>query len=402
MSKVRELKSLPGVMSTVLEHEVTKTTHTWKWTGPKLNPVWPEVLAFFRWTYDTMQSESQVRLYLNVRTKEWKAWAFPQKAKTGMSAHELKHGEEGYERTVEQRAQFPDPDWYYWGTVHHHCSTGAFQSGPDENNEEGQDGIHITVGKMGAAEYDLHFRVYVGRRKLAGVPVTDFWDIGTAVEAIPSWVRRMMKEGINEHIAINQMCTPPPEDQSFPQEWRDNVIEIKPPPQPVSQAVSTVYSGMTQGSSFHIYQKMLTERCGRPAGWACDKDKATKMVLAYLETNSDPLRFPTEFGDIVTALAYLNNTLDDSELNIMDICGRCDVTPGQLLEHLTRDFKVEDVKEHVDKAGKKGNGKKPKDKGKVTKEEVLGVQTGGQADLEKDQARAIQEWNSGSFYGHGY
>ncbi len=33
-------------------------------------------------------------------------------------------------------------------SAHHHCSASAFQSGTDEENERGQDGLHITVGRM--------------------------------------------------------------------------------------------------------------------------------------------------------------------------------------------------------------------------------------------------------------
>jgi len=100
-------------MSCIFEHQTSGTTADFEWKGPKLNAVWPEVLAFFRWTNDTMKSESQVRLFVNVRTQEWKAWAFPQKANTGMTAKELTEGDEGYAKAIEQRAQFPDPDWYY-------------------------------------------------------------------------------------------------------------------------------------------------------------------------------------------------------------------------------------------------------------------------------------------------
>src|SRR6187402_3553480 len=88
-SEVKVLKQLGLVMSCVLNHKVVATQHKLTWTGGKLNPIWPEVLAFFKWTYTEHRSESQVRLFVNRDTGEWKAWAFPQKARTSMSAREL-------------------------------------------------------------------------------------------------------------------------------------------------------------------------------------------------------------------------------------------------------------------------------------------------------------------------
>ena len=81
---IRQLRQVPGVMSCIFEHKTRETTADFEWSGPQLNAIWPEVLAFFKWTNDTMHSESQVRLFVNVATQEWRAWAFPQNANLGM------------------------------------------------------------------------------------------------------------------------------------------------------------------------------------------------------------------------------------------------------------------------------------------------------------------------------
>jgi len=111
--------------------------------------MWHQVMSFFRWTNKVMDSESQVRLYVNTKLGRWGAWAFPQEARTGMSAREIATPETP-EQAVERFALWesqPSSDWVYFCTVHHHCSASAFQSHTDEENEKGQDGLHITVAE---------------------------------------------------------------------------------------------------------------------------------------------------------------------------------------------------------------------------------------------------------------
>lgn len=221
---VKQLKEIQGVMTCMLEHEVTATKATMKWTGPKISQdTWNQVLAFFKWTNDEHHSESQVRLYINNRTQEWAAWAFPQEAKTGMTAKELDTDE-----AKAQRAQFSDTDgWLYFGTVHHHCGGSAFQSGTDQANEKNQDGLHITVGNMDQKLYDIHCRLYIGGNKFEP-NMSWFWDVEATLGTIPGDLRQFLVDGLENRLARQQMCIPPPPEVQFPQQWRDNVIEIKP------------------------------------------------------------------------------------------------------------------------------------------------------------------------------
>src|SRR5688500_3979304 len=47
---------------------------TVKWTGGKIPiPLWREILAFFKFSYDTTKSEVQVRLFHNFTTGVWRA-----------------------------------------------------------------------------------------------------------------------------------------------------------------------------------------------------------------------------------------------------------------------------------------------------------------------------------------
>ena len=49
------------------------------WNGEIIPPtLFREILSFFKWTYDEHGCESQVRLYYNPETGEWRAVAMPQ------------------------------------------------------------------------------------------------------------------------------------------------------------------------------------------------------------------------------------------------------------------------------------------------------------------------------------
>lgn len=213
-SELTQLKDVPGLLSCSIKHKIDSTTAALEYSGPKIpKSVWTQVLSFFKWVYDTMHSEAQVRLFVNTQTKTWQAWAFPQQARTGMTAKELDIPE-----VAEQRKQFSDAEgWIYFGTVHHHCSSGAFQSGVDEGNEKNQDGLHITIGKMDEAMHDMHVRFYLSSLKF-DPNMSLFWEIGEEA-------KKIVPPGVWDQVARYQMCQP--SNSPFPDLWRSNVIEVK-------------------------------------------------------------------------------------------------------------------------------------------------------------------------------
>ncbi len=217
---VDESKS-EGLMSFALHHEIKETRAFLTYEGPKIpKDEWRMMLSFFKWTYDKWKSESQVRLFVNLKTGTWKIWAFPQEQDTGMAAREVDN-----EAAIEQRKQFNE-DWLYFGTVHHHCGTSAFQSGTDKANEEGQDGLHVTIGKMNEKKYDIHCRFY-RKKRMFEPDMSWFWDIKEAIDAIPHRARKYLPTDFEDKTARDEMTEP--SDIDFPQQWRDNII-VKPKP----------------------------------------------------------------------------------------------------------------------------------------------------------------------------
>ena len=220
--KLTQVKSIDGMFDCRLDYDINKVNGTFKWLGPKISPeVWKMVLAFFHWTHETTTSESQVRLYVN--RDRWAAWAFPQEARTGMTAKEL-----DTENAKEQRALFGD-EWSYFGTVHHHCGGSAFQSGTDRDNEIGIDGLHITVGGMGKDRHDIHCRVYISGVEF-NPNMSWFYDVSDIVGRMPEEFQHLLTFENLDKLARDRMAVPAPADFEFPNQWRENLIEVRPAP----------------------------------------------------------------------------------------------------------------------------------------------------------------------------
>jgi len=117
--------------------------------------MWKKILSFMKQSYDKFKSETLVFLFYDEsKDQPWSWWVPPQET-LGMTVKSLPDDPE----YAEQRAHYPDT---MFGTVHHHCSTSAFQSGTDEADEVNREGIHFTVGNLNTDEFDLHCRITIG------------------------------------------------------------------------------------------------------------------------------------------------------------------------------------------------------------------------------------------------
>ncbi len=218
-NELSQEKEVAGLLSCRIDFEIKSSKGRLDYTGPKFAPeMWHQVLSFFRWTHKEMDSESQVRLYVNTKLGRWGAWAFPQEARTGMSAREITT-QETPEQAVERFASWdsePSGDWLYFCTVHHHCSISAFQSGTDEENERNQDGLHVTIGRMDAERHDLHARFYLNGNCF-DPDLSRFWPVDPELaEQVPA--------AMLDEVARFQMCAKVVVD--FPAAWRKNVVEV--------------------------------------------------------------------------------------------------------------------------------------------------------------------------------
>jgi hypothetical protein len=328
-------KDFPELIDCRFEHTVSKTEASLKYLGPQISPeVWGQILSFFSWTYQESHSESQVRLYVNPKLKEWRAWAFPQKSGTGMTAHELtleelKRGtEETPEMTKARFAAWGVPasgDWIRFGSVHHHCGCSAFQSGTDETNEKSQDGLHITVGKIDEARHDLHCRFYINE-SCFDPDMSVFWDVG-------DFVREKIPDNLYDACARHQMTEP--SDAEFPKEWKDNFMEVKWSPSQVSIPVTGV------GTYYHGRDWRADWEPNGPSGVTKLSRKETKQQKRYWlrvgetisEMERDFIVMQMEDEEVVKTLDQLDV---DPWKSIIKIC----VENGVSLEDVTQGFKA--------------------------------------------------------------
>ena len=166
-----------------------------RWHGAKIPArYWARIASFMRWTYAEFNSEAQLRLYYSPERNKWKAVPLPQYIGTGMFSGEIKDDPD--RETVFARVP---PDYLPAGTVHHHCSGSAFQSGIDHKDEVRQNGLHVTFGHVHNGKLDLDARA-------------TFRGINYGAE-LADWVEHLEEPPIVE----------------FPRWWKAT-CKVKPPP----------------------------------------------------------------------------------------------------------------------------------------------------------------------------
>lgn len=132
---------------------------TAEWHGAKIPfDMWSTIMAFMKASQAKFSSEAMLFLYYDEsREQPWDFWVPPQET-AGMTVK----SDPDHPEFSKQRALYPD---VMFGTVHHHCTSSAFQSGTDEADETTREGFHFTVGKLGKdQESEVHARL-----TLAGV-----------------------------------------------------------------------------------------------------------------------------------------------------------------------------------------------------------------------------------------
>lgn len=128
-----------------------KPTVMWKKSPIKME-VWKKILDISAYTYEKFKSECVERLYYNQSLDAWAVEFFPQEM-TGMTVSDELDTE-----ILKTNGMLPEHGWIEAGSVHHHCSSSAFQSGTDESDEFECPGLHITIGKLKEKELDIHAR----------------------------------------------------------------------------------------------------------------------------------------------------------------------------------------------------------------------------------------------------
>lgn len=193
------------------------------WRGPKIPfSLYSKMVAFFRKIQKLHDSECQVRFFFNPNTLIWDIHAFPQQG-LGMSTIEING-----EQFDQQRATWPEP-WFGFGTGHHHCKAGAFQSGIDKADEENTDGLHITLGNVDKEQMSFHGRlVFCGETHQA-----EMCDWFAPPDNVTQQVEPLLEAGLldREHlleIYKRTLLRHNPDEGIIPKLWMDNFSKAKP------------------------------------------------------------------------------------------------------------------------------------------------------------------------------
>lgn len=161
---------MQGPIAVLLE-DYPDTEPVIHWHGKKIPKwLWNGIKSFMTWSYGEFKSEAQIRLFYNEQSEKWRAVAFPQYIGTGMFSEEIKDHENNAGLLKFVAAA---DGWSEFGTVHHHCTAGAFQSGTDLKDEIDRPGVHITLGHITSATLDVHTRVVF--RKIQYKAVFEEW-----------------------------------------------------------------------------------------------------------------------------------------------------------------------------------------------------------------------------------
>jgi len=128
------------------------------WKGDPIPfQMWQDIIDWCVISYEEFKSETLIFLYYDLDTKgsAWSFWIPPQ-ITNGMTVK----SDPDSKFFAKERKNFPDT---MFGTVHHHCSSSAFQSGTDHSDELDREGLHFTVGHCNKPDdLDLHLRLTIG------------------------------------------------------------------------------------------------------------------------------------------------------------------------------------------------------------------------------------------------
>lgn len=193
--------------------------------------VWRPVSAFMLWSQETYKGEAQCRLFYRESDGAWRAVVAPQYISHGLSTDEVAVHPDKETAFACQKEGFVQI-----GTVHHHCTAGAFQSGTDHRDEITQNGLHITLGNLGSAELSVHARVTF--RKIC------------------------YKADLTEWLAFDpKLLQTPYAEEPFPAEWKARLVK---------RAEVGVYQGDFSGTGASWWDGKRTRRASYGYAYSYD------------------------------------------------------------------------------------------------------------------------------------
>lgn len=141
---------------------IADASPVWHGKGHITLKQWREMLSFFYWGWSKTKSEQLISIFYNPTTQDFLFYPFPQFC-VGMTVRE-----DEKEKTAAREKHVP-LGYMFFGTVHHHCDSSAFQSSTDERDES--IGFHATIGHISSNIHSLHVR-WITRDPETGQKIT--------------------------------------------------------------------------------------------------------------------------------------------------------------------------------------------------------------------------------------
>jgi len=180
-----------------------------------------QILSLFRAVYQKYKSEVNVILHYNIKRKRFRI-DIPPQGVTGASVN-YENGLESYK------------GYTRIGTIHSHANMSAFHSGTDQGDEEGWDGLHITLGKIGEDYFDISCSVMSNNQRFMVNP-EDYIEGVTLIEyeveeKYPSYrYIQGVKELMEPTKKLGWSMDANEKDYIFPGKWMDMIDKYKPKP----------------------------------------------------------------------------------------------------------------------------------------------------------------------------
>lgn len=280
-------------------HEVVEADPTTHFRGGKITfSLWYQIVAFMLWSYKEFNSEALIQLFYNETTHEWKAWAMPQYIGTGMTVSQVT--DEAIWEDFRATQQHNLAGFEAAGSVHHHCSSGAFQSGTDHSDEKNKTGLHITLGNLNNAMLSIHGRV--SHKQSFWEPIWEEW-----FELPPEYAGVFMPPTVHGEVIRMNLCrlvTNFEEDGVFPAEWKTNCMR-------------RTYTQQTQSQT-----RTQGEYGGRTASWKAPSKWSSliyaagnyqNLALALAAVRDDVMDVVSKINELVMPDAGTTVSLDEAQ-----------------------------------------------------------------------------------------
>jgi hypothetical protein len=206
---------------------IPKADPVLRWSGPKIDLVksWYPALRFMQ-VY--ANHEVVLRFFMSRNKETIHIFPLTQIYGTGMSVKE--------EITKEERDWWAGEGMIEAGTLHSHCTSPAFASGTDKDDEKNRDGLHLTVGKLKSDQFDLHSRMVwtvpgeekdgkVIRASSVTVQKPNLMDWFIFPSHIETFIA--MEPELEESVVKYVLCKPPGKTIGYPKSW-DEKLKVRP------------------------------------------------------------------------------------------------------------------------------------------------------------------------------